>query len=221
MKFIVDQCAGRRIAQWLERRQHDVVEVRTMVPDPGDRAILDQAGREGRVIVTRDKDFGRMVHRDGQNHAGIIQIPNVSVERRIRMVEQVLELHQNDLRDGAMIAVDWGGRIRVANEAERDEPRGRFGQEIRGARERLGLRQHELAGRMGISAQYMNDIERGRRRPLQSRLVRRLARELGLEADVLWFRAGRIPPDILHRDPSPERIARAITAMRNDLREEE
>ena len=219
MKFIVDQCAGRRIAQWLLQEGHDVTEVRTMAPDPGDPVILERAFREGRVVVTRDKDFGKLVHRDANPQAGIIQLPNVSSEKRIEMVRDVLEKHRNDLRDHAIVTVDWSGRIRVNNTAEREEPRGRFGVTIRDAREQLGIRQHQLAHRLGISAQYLNDIEHGQRRPLRARLVRRIARELSLEADLLWFRAGRIPPDLLHDDPPPEQALRAIRALRDALRE--
>ena len=108
MKFIIDQCAGRRIAQWLAREGHDVREVRTIIPDPGDRTILELAAREGRVVITRDKGFGRLVHQEQQPHAGVVQLPNVSAERRIEMVRQVLDENRNDLRDRAMIAVDWG-----------------------------------------------------------------------------------------------------------------
>ena len=214
MKFIVDQCAGRRIAQWLEKQGHDVTEVRTMIPDPGDSAILQQAGSEGRVLVTRDKGFGKRVHRDLTPHAGIIQIPNVSVERRIDMVGEILEKHRDALRDHSFITVDWSGRIRVANDTEAEEPRGRFGLEISQARERMGLKQHELARKIGISTTYLSDIERGRRRPLRGRMLKRLARDLNLDVDLLWFRAGRIPPEILNTDPSPDRIRQAMNALR-------
>ena len=199
MKFLVDQCAGRRIARWLKEQQHDVTEVRTMIPDPGDPAILEMAGREGRVLITRDKDFGKLVHRDKQPHAGIIQLPNVSAERRIEMIREVLEQNRNDIRDHAMIAVDWSGRIRVANRTEDEEPRGRFGLEIRNAREKLKLSQHELAHRIGISTQYLNDMEHGRRRPLRGRMLRRIAQELGIPPDIPLV-PGR--PDTA-RDPAP------------------
>lgn len=221
MKFIIDQCAGRRIAQWLQQEGHDVTEVRTMVPDPGDQAILELAGQEGRVLITRDKGFGKRAHRGLTPHAGIIQIPNVPVERRIEMIQEILRNHRNDLRDHAMIAVDWSGRVRPHNTAQEEEPRGRFGEEITARREHLEIRQHELARRLGISAQYLNDIEHGRRRPLRARLVSRMARELEIDPDILWFRAGRIPPDILHQDPLQPEIIRAMRGLRETLHHRE
>ena len=220
MKFIIDQCAGRKVAQWLTREGHDVTEVRTMVPDPGDPAILEMAQQEGRVLVTRDKGFGKTAAKGLMQHAGIVQLPNVPVERRIEMLRDILQNHRNELRDHAVLALDWSGRVRLQNVTEEEEPRGRFGREIAAARERRGLRQKELSARLGISAQYLNDIEHGRRRPLRARLVNRMARELDVDPDILWFRAGRIPPDILHQDPAPESIIPAMRALRETIRRE-
>jgi predicted nuclease of predicted toxin-antitoxin system len=35
MKFLVDRCAGKRLADWLRGEGHDVLEARTLGPDPG------------------------------------------------------------------------------------------------------------------------------------------------------------------------------------------
>ena len=40
MRFIVDRCAGRRLAEWLANNGHDVLDSRTLGPDPGDMALL-------------------------------------------------------------------------------------------------------------------------------------------------------------------------------------
>jgi uncharacterized protein with PIN domain len=58
VKFLVDRCAGRRLADWLRAKGHDVIESRERGPDPGDRVLLKWAAREERVLVTIDTDFG-------------------------------------------------------------------------------------------------------------------------------------------------------------------
>ena len=58
MRFLVDRCAGRRLAEWLRTQEHDVVESRERGPDPGDRTLLAWASAEERVLITMDKDFG-------------------------------------------------------------------------------------------------------------------------------------------------------------------
>ena len=43
MKFIVDRCAGRRLAEWLSDNGHDVIDTRNNDPDSGDRVLLEMA----------------------------------------------------------------------------------------------------------------------------------------------------------------------------------
>ena len=43
MRFLVDACAGRRLAQWLFERGHDVIDANGMSADPGDEALLELA----------------------------------------------------------------------------------------------------------------------------------------------------------------------------------
>lgn len=57
MRFLIDRCAGRRLADWLRQQGHDVVESRERGRDPGDRTLLEWAAAEERVLVTMDKDF--------------------------------------------------------------------------------------------------------------------------------------------------------------------
>jgi len=58
VRFLVDRCAGRRLAEWLRSEGHDVVEASSLGPDPGDAALLQLAAQEKRVLVTIDTDFG-------------------------------------------------------------------------------------------------------------------------------------------------------------------
>ena len=59
MKFLIDRCAGKVIADWLRAQGHDVVESRERGPDPGDRILLEWAKNESRIVVTIDTDFGQ------------------------------------------------------------------------------------------------------------------------------------------------------------------
>ena len=61
MKFLIDRCAGSRLAEWLPYSGHDVAEARDIVPDLGDRALLQEAEAEDRIRATIDADFGTLV----------------------------------------------------------------------------------------------------------------------------------------------------------------
>jgi len=114
MKFLVDRCAGRRLAEWLKSQGHDVVEARTLGPDPGDLALLEIASRDGRVVVTLDRDFARLVYVRGIAHAGMMRLPDVPPDERIRLTRTVLERHSEDLATNAIVTVR-GERIRISS----------------------------------------------------------------------------------------------------------
>ncbi len=113
MKFLIDRCAGRRLADWLRANGHDVVETRDLGPDPGDAALLQIAVTENRVLVSIDTDFGTLIFVGHQAHSGIIRLPDVPADRRIQLVEDVLLRHTPDLEAGAIVTVR-GGRIRIS-----------------------------------------------------------------------------------------------------------
>jgi predicted nuclease of predicted toxin-antitoxin system len=68
MKFLVDVCAGNRLANWLRDHGYDVLEVRDREPTMADEEILHWANVEKRVIVTMDKDFGTLAVALNQPH---------------------------------------------------------------------------------------------------------------------------------------------------------
>ena len=113
MRFLVDRCAGRRLAEWLRDQGHDVFESRELSTDPGDRALLERAAAEDRILVTIDTDFGELVYVHAVPHAGLVRLPDVSAERRIALMAEVLERHRRALEIQAVVTIR-GDRIRVS-----------------------------------------------------------------------------------------------------------
>ncbi len=74
MRFLIDRCAGQLLADWLRKQGHDVIESRELGPDPGDRALLDWAAKETRILVTIDTDFGQLIYRENLSHAGLVRL---------------------------------------------------------------------------------------------------------------------------------------------------
>lgn len=114
MKFLIDRCAGRRLAEWLRSEGHNVVESRERGPDPGDRTLLEWASRESRILVTMDKDFGEFLFVEKVPHCGLIRLPDVPAKRRIALMKELLLNHAHDLAEGAIITVR-GGRVRISH----------------------------------------------------------------------------------------------------------
>jgi len=116
VKFLVDRCAGRRLADWLRSEGHDVVETRQRGHDPGDLVVLKWAAAEGRVLITIDTDFGALIFKEGEAHCGVVRLPDVPPAQRIGITDDLLARHTPDLERGAIVTVR-GGRIRVSQTA--------------------------------------------------------------------------------------------------------
>ena len=113
MRFLVDRCAGRQLANWLRQQGHDVWDAREEGPDPGDAALLRIAAEERRILITIDTDFGALVYLAGAAHAGIIRLPDVPAGKRIALMEQILGGRTETEIGGAIITVT-GNRIRYS-----------------------------------------------------------------------------------------------------------
>ena len=113
MKFLVDGCAGRRLAEWLRNEGHDVFYAGELDDDPGDATLLERAATEGRVLITLDNDFGRLLFVGRARHAGVIRLPELPVTQRVLLMAEVLREHHKAVERQALITIR-GSRIRIA-----------------------------------------------------------------------------------------------------------
>ena len=113
MRFLVDRCAGRLLANWLRGRGYDVVEALEFGADPGDAALLERAPADDGIPVTIDTDFGGLVHERWMPHAGLVRLPDVPAERRMVLMRELIERHRPALETRAVVTVR-GDRVRVS-----------------------------------------------------------------------------------------------------------
>ncbi len=112
MRLLLDSSIWPRTADALRRMGYDIVWVGDWSQDPGDRAILGEAHRDGRIRVTHDKDFGELAVRHAVPHSGIVRLVEMPVVQQASLCELVLERHADELHAGAVITAD-PERIRV------------------------------------------------------------------------------------------------------------
>jgi predicted nuclease of predicted toxin-antitoxin system len=72
MRFLVDECTGPLVADWLRSQSHDVLSIYDEAPGLRDDEVLAKALADARILITNDKDFGEMVYREGKPHLGVI-----------------------------------------------------------------------------------------------------------------------------------------------------
>lgn len=116
MKLLLDSCVWGGALKTLQDAGHDVVWSGNWSKDPGDMEILAAAHREGRILVTLDKDFGELALVRRIPHSGILRLVNFSAKQQAIVCMEVLGLHGDELRAGAIITAEPGRlRIRPAN----------------------------------------------------------------------------------------------------------
>jgi transcriptional regulator with XRE-family HTH domain len=99
-----------------------------------------------------------------------------------------------------------------------------LGKAVRERRLALGLTQPEFATRVrfedghSISATYLCLIEHGLYKP-RGHIIAEFARVLGVNPDVFFYLAGRVPPDVCEVDVTNEELEAAFGAFRRVLKD--
>lgn len=91
---------------------HEVMLVSDWDPRMADGEILQRAARDGHVVVTNDKDFGRHIVWRQVSPVGLVRLPNGPGLMLVELLRQVLAHHQEDLAQGAIV-IATRNRIRV------------------------------------------------------------------------------------------------------------
>ena len=100
MRFLLDQSADARLVPWLTKRGHDAVRIgRDYPPGLPDEEVLAIATRERRILITDDRDFGELVFRHRQPHAGVIylRLASYSFALTTARLNDVLTTHASQL----------------------------------------------------------------------------------------------------------------------------
>ena len=113
MNVLVDVSAGRTIADLIRSLGHDTAFVRDRDSAMPDADILAWAVAEGRLVVTMDKDFGDLVYRSAQPHAGILllRLEAARTPEKTRIVTDIFAAHAADLP--GHFSVYQNGRLRI------------------------------------------------------------------------------------------------------------
>lgn len=113
MRFIIDECVGTTMVQWLKSQNHTAFSVFDDWRGATDDDILKKCFQEKYILITSDKDFGEMVFRNQKVHSGIILIrcqPN-NFKKRIEVLEKSLQNHQDKLANNFVVVTNNNVRI--------------------------------------------------------------------------------------------------------------
>jgi len=95
MRFLVDECTGKRLAKLLEKESHDVLFVGDVMPSASDDEVIRKAEKENRILITDDRDFGELVFRLGKPTKGVILLrTGVNPEKRLKALVKLLRNYE-------------------------------------------------------------------------------------------------------------------------------
>lgn len=118
MRFLVDASSDARLVTHLRNLGHEVTRVG---PDYPARLrnveVLAAPYREQRILVTDDRDFGELVFRQRQPHAGVIylRLDTTRIAVRTDRLDHVLATYADELDELDQFIVVTDNVIRVRN----------------------------------------------------------------------------------------------------------
>lgn len=81
MRWLADECVDAKLVLELRGAGEDVVYVAETASRATDQSIVELARRDGRVLLTEDKDFGDLVFRQFQPVSGVVLL-RIPAEKR-------------------------------------------------------------------------------------------------------------------------------------------
>jgi len=115
MRFLADESCDFAVVRALRRAGFDVLCISESSPRTEDSEVIRLALHEGRILLTEDKDFGRLVYSHGQDTLGVIFLRFPTFARR-EISRDVLNLvkQQGEKLAGSFVTVQ-PGRIRISH----------------------------------------------------------------------------------------------------------
>ena len=114
MRFLVDECTGPKVAEWLRAQNHEVFSVFDEMRGADDEQIIQKAFDESWLLITNDKDFGEKVYRERRAHHGIIfmRLTDERAAGKIEALRRLLESYAEKLPNQFVVVTET--RVRFA-----------------------------------------------------------------------------------------------------------
>jgi predicted nuclease of predicted toxin-antitoxin system len=74
MRILADENIDRPIVSWLRAEGHDVVETSVVAMEAEDAELIAISRREQRILMTFDRDIGRLIQSDSLPHPGVVYL---------------------------------------------------------------------------------------------------------------------------------------------------
>lgn len=113
MKFLVDENVGLRIISPLRLLGFDIKSIIEVSRGATDTQVLSLANKEGRILITSDKDFGELIYSEKIIHRGVIllRLRDQSSKNKIRVLQALLQTRLGEMEGAFTVVTDSTIRI--------------------------------------------------------------------------------------------------------------
>ena len=114
MKYLVDESVEFGVVLFLRKKGYDVLSVAEEFPSGKDCAILAEAFRQNRILITNDKDFGELIFRNKLAHKGVIllRLFKETAKEKSKKLQVLLKQYTDKLEGNFVVVTDLKIRIR-------------------------------------------------------------------------------------------------------------
>lgn len=115
MRFLVDECTGSKVAEWLLSENHEVFSVFDESRGMTDDEVLSKVFDENWILITNDKDFGEMIFRERRGHHGVIfmRLDDERAANKIEVLRRLLENYADKLPEQFVVVTET--KVRFAS----------------------------------------------------------------------------------------------------------
>jgi predicted nuclease of predicted toxin-antitoxin system len=105
MRFLVDECTGPKVAEWLRKKNYQVFSVYEEARGMNDENIIAKAFQENWILITNDKDFGEKVFKEGYPHRGIVflRLEDERSKIKIETIRQLIKNYKDRLKNNFVV----------------------------------------------------------------------------------------------------------------------
>ncbi len=114
MIFFADESIEAECTSLLRDKGHTVHSVAELFPSISDTVVLDYAVHSNAILLTNDKDFGELVHRQGLAHLGIVllRMRKTSALVKAKILADTIDRHGDELMSAFTVISSNTVRIR-------------------------------------------------------------------------------------------------------------
>jgi predicted nuclease of predicted toxin-antitoxin system len=114
LRFLADESCDFAVVRALREDGFDVVAVSEVTRRSDDREVIEQAGREKRILLTEDKDFGWLVFVSHTDSAGVVLIrfPGNARQALAKAVRRLVQEQGENLLESFVVIQPGYVRIR-------------------------------------------------------------------------------------------------------------